>query len=402
MATANEGSLKRELLIFFYKYRLRLLVSFMIPLLIMVAVSFMPTPRYSASGTLIVRMGSEYVYTPEVGNTGNGPANIIPFNQEQIFKAEVAILGSYDLHEEVVRQLGVEKLYPNLIQPTGVRLYISQAKNLVEDEIKKALNVPEQPQPSAEEKENMLVAKAVEIFEKRFSILLEKESAVISLTYEHADPRIATEALDLLLKLYFEKRRELYTETRGGLAKKEYQASKNKALWTAQQADSFKRNNMIYSLGDQRAELLKRRAEYERQLSIIMNPDIERKVAEINIQLDELDSKEHTYNNLKREADLAAKSYDSYAGKFDEASSYDAFQKDREDSVRMIQSPVSSPEAKSIQALIIIGGIFLSIITTLLVAAITEFSRSGFMSPEQVERQLGIPVLAAIPRKRAR
>lgn len=400
MAAANQGSLKRELLIFFYKYRLRLLLAFLIPLAIMIAVSFMPVPRYAASSTLIVRMGSEYVYTPEVGNTGNGPANIIPFNQEQIFKAEVAILGSYDLHEEVVRQLGVEKLYPGLIQPTGLKLHMKEAKDFVSDEIKAIMNTPAKPEPSAEEKENMLVAQAVEIFEKRFSILLEKESAVINLTYEHANPTVASEALDLLLKLYFEKRRQLYTETRGGLAKKEFQASKNKALWTAQQADGYKRNNMIYSLSDQRAELLKRRAEYERQLSIIVNPDIDRKIAEINIQLDELDSKEHTYNNLKREADLAAKSYDSYAGKYDEASSYDAFQKDREDSVRMIQSPVSSPEPKSIQALIIIGGVFLSIISALLVAAITEFSRGGFMSPEQVERHLGLPVLAAIPRRR--
>lgn len=400
MAAANQGSLKRELLIFFYKYRLRLLLAFVIPLAIMIAISFLPTPRYAASSTLIVRMGSEYVYTPEVGNTGNGPANIIPFNQEQIFKAEVAILGSYDLHEEVVRQLGVEKLYPNLIQPTGIRLHIKEAKDFATGEIKKIMKTPAKPEPSPEERQDMLVAQAVEIFEKRFSILLEKESAVINLTYEHANPTVASEALDLLLKLYFEKRRQLYTETRGDLAKREFQASKNKALWTAQQADSYKRNNMIYSLGDQRAELLKRRAEYERQLSIIVNPDIERKIAEINIQLDELDAKEHTYNNLKREADLAAKSYDSYAGKFDEASSFDAFQKNREDSVRMIQSPVSSPEPKSIQALIIIGGVFLSMISALLVAAITEFSRGGFMSPEQLERHLGLPVLAAIPRRR--
>ncbi|MFO1242197.1 MAG: hypothetical protein U1E36_03215 [Rickettsiales bacterium] len=403
MSASTEGTLKRELLIFFYKYRLRLALAFLIPLIIIVAISFVPTPRYTASSVLLVRLGSEYVYQPE-SNTGNGPPSVIPFNVEQIFKAEVAILGSYDLHKRLVEEMGVETLYPNLIKPSGIRLFASNLKDITEAKINAMLGIvpKKEPKLSEEEQKKQRVAKAVEIFEKRFSIFLEKESAVINISYEHADPEVAVATLDKLLNIYFEKRKALYLEPRAELAKKEVTNSRGRVLWANRAVDNFKRTNMIFSLQDQRTELLKRRADLERQLSILVNPDLERQIADINIQLDELDAKEHTYNNLKREADVAEKSYDMFTNKYDEANSYDTFQKARADSVRMIQNPAAAPEPKSIQMLIILGGVFLSIISTLLVAAISEFSRSGYLTPEHVERHLGLPVLAAIPHRRRR
>src|SRR5271155_4419985 len=105
--SAQQGTSRREFLIFFYKYRTRLLISFLLPLAIAVAVSFIPTPRYQATSVLIVRLGSEYVYRPEVGN-GQGGDPTIPFENEQIFKSEVAILSSEDLHRQVINAIGVD------------------------------------------------------------------------------------------------------------------------------------------------------------------------------------------------------------------------------------------------------------------------------------------------------
>ncbi len=103
---------KREFLVFYYKYRLRLLFAFLMPFLITVAISFMPTPRYDATSTLGVRLGSEYVYQPETGSGTNGPESPIPFDRDQIYKAEVAILGSYDLHQQVIESIGLDRIYP--------------------------------------------------------------------------------------------------------------------------------------------------------------------------------------------------------------------------------------------------------------------------------------------------
>lgn len=391
---------KREFFIFLYKYRLRLILAFLIPLLVAVGLSFLPTPRYTASSVLVVRLGSEYVYQPETGNSGNGPANIIPFSQEQIFKSEVAILSSDDLHEQVIKEIGVENLYPNLIQPSGTGAFIASIEKPITDKLKELTKTPE-VQLSKEELDHQRLAQAVEIFDKRFSILLEKESAVINISFEHKDSALAVRALDTLLRFYFEKRKNLYIEPRANLARKEAQSSRARVLAANRAADEYKRIHMIFSLPEQRAELLKRRSELQRQLAIIVNPELERQIMEINGQLDELDAKEHTYNNLKREAEVAEASYDNFARKYDEANSYDSLQNARADSVRIIQPPVTPAEPKSIQFLIVLGGLFLSVVIALLVAAITEFSRSGFLTPEHIERSLDLQVLAVVPYRRS-
>ncbi len=123
----EHGVTKRELLIFLYKYRRRLFLSFLIPFLVCVLISFIPTPRYKSSNSLIVRLGSEYVYQPEVANNDNGTNTAIPFNPSQIFKSEVAILNSEDLHGQVKKQSvligSIHKLFRQLSLPISTNFW---------------------------------------------------------------------------------------------------------------------------------------------------------------------------------------------------------------------------------------------------------------------------------------
>src|SRR6185503_1481364 len=69
-------------------------------------------PLFEAESSLLVRIGREYMYRPE---DGRAEATRTPSLSEMV-NSEVEILSSRDLAEQVVREIGVERLYPDLVQ----------------------------------------------------------------------------------------------------------------------------------------------------------------------------------------------------------------------------------------------------------------------------------------------
>ncbi len=482
----------RELLSFGFKYRRRLLLAFFVPFLVAFFISFVPTPRYQASSVLVVRLGSEYVYRPEIGNNQNSPPVNIPFERDQIFKSEVAILNSEDLHAATIKAIGVEKLYPELLRPGLIATITAPLKFIVQS----VLDVfRSQPKPTEEDIKRRQLAVAVVLFNQRFDILLEKESAIINVSFEHRDTVLAAQVLEQLLKLYFEKRKQLYLESRVDLAGTQVEVAHTRMVKAEQAVESYKRDNQIYSFSDQRASLLQQRTDIERQLGalnsrqaelssllatldahgmarpgdmvlydrgggdaamanarirlidaesrlkealahytkdspvvvaarkqvndareVLSHAELDRDRAEAelgsiqarresldkgivsyNTQLDHIDAKERDYNALTREAKLAEDDYTQYMRQLDEARAYDKLQRDRSGSVRVIQPPASNPNPKKFQMIIIFVGAFIALISVVLTAATTEFLRSGFYTPEGLERSLGLPVLITVP-----
>jgi len=395
--TASQSISKRELLTFLYKYRSKLVWAFFIPFTLFVLISFIPTPRYLVSSMLIVRLGGEYVYQPEVSNYENNPNPAIPFTPDQIFAPEVAILSSEDLHGQVIAKMGLDTLFPDLVNPTGLAYVIAALRDGM-DKVLIAVGIEDAI--TQEQVHRHLIARAVELFDKRFDILLEKESAVIDLSYQHKDYTVAINTLNTLLTLYFEKRKQLYLDPRVKLAEAELAVKNDQAIAAARAVEDFKRRQNIYALDAQRTELLKQRAEAERLAMHIVNAGLQRDVAQYNRDLDRLDIMERELGELQKAAVIADDAYSLYSHKLDEARAYEHLQQERADSVRIIQSPSVPPNPRPIQLLIILGGIFLSILSTLGVAAWTAYSDNGFLTPEQIEQNTGLSVLAVLPYRR--
>lgn len=387
---------RRELLTFLYKYRRRLLRAFFIPLVLSIILSFLPTPRYQAESILIVRLGSEYVYQPEVESNANGPQPAIPFDRDQIFKSEVAILSSDDLHRQVVEMIGVDRLFPDMAHPTGFAAVTASVRTAIMRTFQ-AIGFVEEEQLTPEQIQRKRVARGVERFDKYLDILLQKESAVISVTFEHKDDLVATQTLESLLKLYFDKHKQLYFEPRTPLVEAQLQAKREQAQAAEKAVEDFKREHHIYSFDDQRAELLRQRGEAQAQAATIISAGLDQKIAGFDDLLSRLGAQEAKLKELQDAEKIAADSLSLYSQKLDAARAYDDLQRQRADSVRVIQPPIASPEPKSWQGLIILGGFFVAIISVLAAAAYTEFSRHGFLTPEQIERALGLPVLAVVP-----
>jgi uncharacterized protein involved in exopolysaccharide biosynthesis len=365
----------RELLTFYYKNRCRLLLAFCLPFILAVEISFIPAPRYKATSVLTVRMGSEYVYQPEVGSAPNTQQNSIPFERDEIFKAEVAILSSDDLHKEVVKELGTYTLFPELSEDAAA----SQSSDLA-------------------------LSMALKKFNKQLDVNLEKESSVITVSYDDKDPDHAVKAIDLLLQLYMEKRKSLYLEPRVEMAKTHAAEARRHVLAAENALEAFKHSHEILSFESERQALITQRSEIQRQTASVSSAGLEDKLAYFEDKLNNLNKDEAQFNALNHDVTVANDEYAVFAHRLNEATAYEDVEHERAGSVRIIQPPSVPAEPKKLQPYILAAGFVLSLLSTLIMALLINFFSSGFLTPEQLSDAVGLPVLAVLPlrKKKAR
>jgi uncharacterized protein involved in exopolysaccharide biosynthesis len=355
----------RELIAFYYKHKKIIWLAFAVPFALSVLLSFVPTPKYKAYGVLTVRLGSEFVYQPETSSSPNNQAPSIPFEQDQIFKAEVAILNSDDLHAQVIRDIGANVLYPGVPAETASDF-----------------------------------ARVVQRFNSRFGVDLEKESSVITVSFEHKDGALAVKVLDTLLRLYMEKRKSLYLEPRVELAKTHAADAHERAIAAGKALEDYKVQHGIHALDLERSVLLQQQSDTQRELMSIKSPALNSRLASINKRLDEMNRVENDLNVLQRDATVAEDEYAVFAHRLSEAISYEGLERQRAGSVRVIQPPSATADPKSLAPFIIIGGFLFSVFCALAVAIFMDLVASGFSTPEQAEQGIGLPVLATVSLRR--
>ena len=113
VAERPRGAVRREMLSTVYYDRWRIGAVFLLGLaLTLLAVQMAPN-KYVAEASLLLRLGREYVYTPEVGDPGVSGAPVA-YDREQTIAAETRILTSRDLIDSVVKKVGVQNIYPKI------------------------------------------------------------------------------------------------------------------------------------------------------------------------------------------------------------------------------------------------------------------------------------------------
>jgi uncharacterized protein involved in exopolysaccharide biosynthesis len=133
---------------------------------------------YTASSSLFVRLGQEYVYEPRAGDAARGAVPDV----DQVIQSESEILGSGELRERVIRKVGFGRVFPG-----------SAAKYAVAS-------------PEAKRK---LMAEGRESLARNLKIETAPDNSIIRLSYSNQDPEIAEKVLNTLLEEYLIYRRSL-------------------------------------------------------------------------------------------------------------------------------------------------------------------------------------------------
>lgn len=156
-------------------------------------------PLYMSSATLILHFDAQTV--PDVGHA-LAPVQVQGANEHrEILNSDAAILRSPDLLASVVGDIGLANLYPRIAAGSG-----TDAARL---------------------------SRAVNAFASNLTVNVGDESDVITISFLHPSPVLARDALDALLRRFYEREADVYANPQLAFAKSE--ADKAKASLTQAQ-----------------------------------------------------------------------------------------------------------------------------------------------------------------------
>ena len=112
-----------------------------------------------------------------------------------------------------------------------------------------------------------------------------------------------------------------------------------------------------------------------------------------------LEQVEREYRELALNRQIVEQQYQAYAGKAEEARILENLDRSQAANIRIIDKAVPPTEGRRLQPLIIMVGVVAGVVTALAAALFREFTRTTFVTPQAVERALGLPVLVLVPLK---
>ncbi|MGD0236687.1 MAG: GumC family protein [Syntrophorhabdales bacterium] len=221
----------RDFLAILFKHKTKILVVFFSVVITVTVGSFLLSPTYEAKSSVLVKFGRENLYRPEVGDKG-AIISVGQPNQEEILNSEIEILTNRDLMDKVITTIGVEKLYPDLIGKTY---------------------------------RNGVTPKDVAIiqFGKKLSVEAVKKSNVINVSFQHKDPHLAAQVVNLLLDSFKEKHLQVYSDPKSSFLEEQLGEYSQKLKTSEDTLQTFKQTQGVYSLDEQRNLLLKQRMELD-------------------------------------------------------------------------------------------------------------------------------------------
>jgi uncharacterized protein involved in exopolysaccharide biosynthesis len=161
-----------------WRDRSMMLGVFLVIAVLGLGAALMLKTTYPVQSSLLVRLGQEYVYQPQVGDAARGS---VPEN-DQVVQSEVEILSSPQLKQQVIDRIGLATLYPDLASA-----------------LDRATPADRQA----------LMSKAVAAMGKSLRIDAAPGTPVVRLSFEHTDPVVAAQTLNTLLDTYLGYRRSI-------------------------------------------------------------------------------------------------------------------------------------------------------------------------------------------------
>ena len=161
-----------------WRERWLMLVIFLVLFGLGLAFSTTMKKTYTASSSLFVRLGQEYVYEPRAGDAARGAVPDV----DQVIQSESEILGSGELRERVIRKVGFGKVFPASAH-------------------KYAVGSPEE--------KRKLMAQGRDTLARNLKIETAPDNSIIRLSYSNEDPEVAEKVLNTLLEEYLIYRRSL-------------------------------------------------------------------------------------------------------------------------------------------------------------------------------------------------
>ena len=205
----------RDFLTILFKHKYKILTVFLATVITVTVGSFLLPPVFEAKSSLMVKLGREYMYSPEVGDAKSS-ISFQSFNQQEVISSELQILTSRDLIEKVVTTIGVDTIYPDLVKVPPKRIQPLEA--------------------------------AILGFEKNISAENIKKSNVIEVSFLHKVPEIAARAVNQLVEFYKEKHLQVLSSPKSSFIEQQLNTYQQKMEESENNFEALNKNTGSYLL----------------------------------------------------------------------------------------------------------------------------------------------------------
>ncbi|WNM64073.1 GumC family protein [Candidatus Nitrospira neomarina] len=213
----------RDILTILFKHQWEIIAIFVFCTMLSYIVPMKMTPIYRAESSLMVKIGREHMYNAEVGDHSPKMA----FDLQAVVEPEIKILTSRDLIKKVVETIGVKSLYPEIFEMD--KLTISP------------LEV------------------ALTYFPGNLSVDRPGKSNVIVVGFEHQNPQVAAQVVNLLGDFLKEKHLAIFSNPQTSFLEEQVQTLRKNLEQSETALQEFKREHGISSILDQRNLLFDQR-----------------------------------------------------------------------------------------------------------------------------------------------
>jgi uncharacterized protein involved in exopolysaccharide biosynthesis len=224
----------------------RLAAGVLLLTLIPVAVAtFLETPMYEATSTLLVKLGRESVYRSDVGDQRE---MVVNRDRESVMNSELQILRSREVVEGVIETLGVDVLDPSLRESTAQDVPLEQV--------------------------------AVERFQGNYAVKLVPKTEVIEVSFLHPDPVVAAKVVNLAIDRFKERHLAAFSESDAvGFLEAKVSAYRDELAASEDRLKTFEAQHPAFSLRDPGEYILRQRMGLESSLR-----DVHGQVAALQLQ----------------------------------------------------------------------------------------------------------------------
>ncbi len=230
-----ESSL-RDFLHVLFKHKVQILLFFVATVCTVTVGTFMMQPTYEATSQVLVKIGRENLYVPDVPTSGNS-SPILHVDQEEQINSEIEILKSRSLAEEVVKKLGPTVLYSDLSE--GNKSFLASI-------------LPGKGSSLS------LAESAVLRFQKDLTIEGVKKSNVIQVSFKNKDRDTAASVVNSLVTLYLGRHLDVHKNPKSyTFFEEQSRLLKDKLALVEDGLKTFKEKHDLSSLQEQRSLLLK-------------------------------------------------------------------------------------------------------------------------------------------------
>jgi len=217
-----------------YRHKWAMLSTFLAVMVLAVGYCVLATVYYESESDLYVNFSrdtSSPVNTP----SGIGQASGA-LDQQNILNSLMQMLTSGSLVDEVITEIGLQKLYPRI-----------------------AASHPSSGTPLGAAERRMI--------KRDLKVAVAKNANIIQVTYKHPDPELAAKTANLLVNKFIARELAVLRDPQSNFLQEQLEQYHTKLVHSEAALDEFRKQTGISSLDEERTLLLKQRADVESNLA---------------------------------------------------------------------------------------------------------------------------------------